>query len=135
MSRMTKSRYEESAAHAGKFLLTPLPRAGFVDEHEEVTASAGVYVMCTRTDEILYTGSAHRPGDQRGLVLRMREHLREESRRMHWQRAWLVPMSAEATQWQVRLVEGMIGRDLGCPANKRLPRILPAWLEANEEVA
>lgn len=95
-----------------------------MDEVEEVMATAGVYIVCTREDEVLYTGSARRPSDPRGLVRRMREHLQKEQRRMRWLRVWLVPMKTEATLRQVRLVEGMIGRDLGAPESRKLPRIV-----------
>lgn len=125
MSRMSEKRHREIAAHAGDFLLKPLPKAGFADELEDVVASAGVYVVCTRTDEVLYTGSARRLRDPHGLVKRMKEHLKDENRRMRWLRVWLIPMTLAASLRQVRLAEGMVGRDLGCRVNQRLPRILP----------
>jgi hypothetical protein len=121
---MTSQRHEEVARHAGDLAVHPLPRGGFVDDHDDVVATTGVYIVCTRTDEVLYTGSACRPRDPRGLIKRMREHLKKEERRMRWLRAWLVPMRSDTPREQVRIVEGMIGRDLGCPANQRLPRIL-----------
>jgi hypothetical protein len=129
---MSPARHREVAGHAGKLLLKPLPRGAFADEVEDVLATAGVYVVCDRTDKVLYTGSARRPSDPHGLVTRMREHLNEEGRRMRWLRVWLIPMMPEASLRQVRLVEGMIGRDLGCPANQRLPRIVPERLESRK---
>jgi hypothetical protein len=35
-------------------------------------------------------------------------------------------MKPDAEKRQVEIVEGMVGRDLGCPENERLPRIIPA---------
>ena len=124
MTRMSSIRHREVARHAGELLLEPLPRGAYVDEIEDIPATAGVYIVCTRDDEVLYTGSARRPSDPHGLVRRMREHLRKEQRRMRWHRVWLVPMKARATLGEVRLVEGMIGRDLGAPENRKLPRIV-----------
>lgn len=124
MTRMTSRRHREVSRHAGELLLEPLPNGAYVDEVEDIVATSGVYIVCTRADEVLYTGSARRPSDQRGLVRRMGEHLRKEPRRMRWHRVWLVPMKTEATLSQVRLVEGMIGRDLGAPESRKLPRIV-----------
>jgi hypothetical protein len=126
VTRMSSTRHREVARYAGDLLLEPLPNGAYVDEVEDVAATAGVYIVCTRDDDVLYTGSARRPSDQYGLVRRMREHLRTEQRRMRWHRVWLVPMNAEATLRQVRLAEGMIGRDLGTPEHRKLPRILGA---------
>jgi hypothetical protein len=125
VTRMTCARHREVARHAGELLLEPLPEGAYVDEVGETTATSGVYIVCTRDDEVLYTGSARRPADPKGLVRRMREHLRKEQRRMRWHRVWLVPMKVEATLREVRIVEGMIGRDLGAPESRKLPRILP----------
>jgi hypothetical protein len=124
VARMYPARHREVARHAGGLLRGPLPNGVYVDEVEEIEATAGVYIVCTRDDEVLYTGSARRPSDPHGLVRRMREHLRKEHRRMRWHRVWLVPMKTEATLDQVRLVEGMIGRDLGAPESRKLPRIV-----------
>lgn len=133
MSQMNATRHRDVARHAGALLLKPLPKAAYVDEIDGIEASAGVYVVCTRDDEVLYTGSARRPSDPHGLVRRVREHLRKEHRRMRWHRVWLVPMKAEATLSEVRLVEGMIGRDLRSPENRKLPGILARG--SQEEVA
>jgi hypothetical protein len=123
VSVLTPQRFDGLAAYAGHFGL-PLPPPGFVDEHDDVLATAGVYVITSRTDFPLYTGSARRPEDPRGLVHRMREHLRRPDRRRRWLRAWLIPVSPEATLRQVHLIEGMVGVDLGTPENQRLPTII-----------
>jgi len=121
---MTPKRHREVSRHAGALLLSPLPAPGYVDELS-VRASSGVYVMCSTTDDVAYVGKARRPSDPYGLVHRVWEHLQDGDRRLRWLRAWLIPMRPEAMTRQVELVEGMIGRDLGCPENKRLPRIVP----------
>ena len=125
MSRMTPSRHDEVARHAGDLLLRPLPSPTFIDELD-LLVSCGVYIVCTKSDEILYVGSACRPRGRAGLVRRVREHHRNGSRRRRWLRVWLLPMKPNADKRQVELVEGMVGRDLGSPENKRLPTILPA---------
>lgn len=123
MSALTPRRLTELAVYAGELALPPLPAPGFIDEHGDVFASAGVYVIATRADHPLYSGSARRPMDPQGLVHRMLEHRRRQDRRLRWLRAWLIPMSPRATLRQVQLVEGMVGRDLGCPENRRLPNV------------
>jgi hypothetical protein len=127
MSQMTPTRHEEVARHAGDHLIRPLPKPFFVDELDfGVSVSCGVYIACTKTDDVLYVGSACRPCDRAGLVRRVREHHRHGSRRLRWLRVWLLPMKPDADKRQVELIEGMVGRDLGYLENKRLPRILPA---------
>jgi hypothetical protein len=127
MSPMTPARHEEVARHAGDLLIRPLPKPFFADEPDfDVSASRGVYITCTRSDDVLYVGSAYRPSDRAGLVRRVREHSRNGSRRLRWLRVWLLPMKSDADKRQVELIEGMVGRDLGCLENERLPRILPA---------
>jgi hypothetical protein len=123
VSALTPRRFTELARYAGPFAL-PLPPPGFVDEHDDVISTAGVYVITSRTDLPLYTGSARRPGDPHALVHRMREHLRRSDRRRRWLRAWLIPLSSAATLRQVHLIEGMVGLDLGTPENQRLPKII-----------
>jgi hypothetical protein len=91
---MSAARHREVARHAGSLLLTPLPKGAYVDDVEQIEATAGVYIVCARDDEVLYTGSARRPSDSRGLVRRMREHLRKQHRRMRWHRVWLVPLKS-----------------------------------------
>lgn len=127
MSRMTPARHEEVARHAGNLLIRPLPMPSFIDEPTvDMSASCGVYIICTKSDDVLYVGSACRPRIRAGLVRRVREHHREGSRRLRWLRVWLLPMKPDADKRQVELVEGMVGRDLGCPENERLPRIISA---------
>jgi hypothetical protein len=127
MSRMTRTRHEEVGQHARDLLIRPLPSPSFIDELDiDMSASCGVYIICTKSDEVLYVGSACRPRVRGGLVRRVREHHRNGSRRHRWLRVWLLPMKTHADKRQVELVEGMVGRDLGCPENERLPRIIPA---------
>lgn len=125
MSRMTPARHEEVARHGGDLLIRPLPKPSFIDELD-MLASCGVYIVCAKSDEVLYVGSSCRPSGCAGLVRRVREHHRNGSRRRRWLRVWLLPMKSDADKRQVELVEGMVGRDLGSPENRRLPRILPA---------
>lgn len=125
MSRMTPPRHEEIARHAGDHLIRPLPKPFFIDELGfDVPASCGVYIVCTKSDDVLYVGSACRPHARAGLAQRVREHHRDGSRRLRWLRVWLLPMKRNTEKQHVELIEGMVGRDLGCPDNKRLPRIL-----------
>jgi|SRR5690349_5062200 len=127
MSRMTPARHEDVGRHARDLLIRPLPSPSFIDELDvDMSASCGVYIVCTRSDEVLYVGSACRRRVRAGLARRVREHHRDGSRRLRWLRVWLLPMKHDADKRQVELVERMVGRDLGCPENKRLPRILPA---------
>src|SRR4051812_14020471 len=123
MSRMTLTRHEEVARHGGALLVRPLPKPSFIDELA-VMASCGVYIVCTRSDEVLYVGSACRPWAHAGLVRRVREHHADGHRRLRWLRVWLLPMKPDVGRRRVELFEGMVGRDLGSPENKRLPRIL-----------
>lgn len=127
MSRMTLRRHEEVSRHAGDFLIRPLPRPSFIDElnQSETAASHGVYIVCNKVDDVLYVGSACRPHDPAGVVRRVREHHRDGSRRRRWLRVWLLLMKPNADKRQVEITEGMVGRDLGCLENRRLPRILP----------
>lgn len=124
MNVLTLSRFRELADYGRGLVILPLPPPRFIDEYGEVFASSGIYVITTRSDHPLYTGSARRPADARGLVNRMHEHLRREDRRLRWLRAWLMPMSDNAALHQVQLVEGMVGRDLGCSESLRLPRTI-----------
>lgn len=127
MGRMTPTRHEEVSRHAGNLLIQPLPTPSFIDQLTvDMSASCGVYIICTKSDDVLYVGSTCRPRIRAGLVQRVREHHREGSRRLRWLRVWLLPLKPDAEKRQVELVEGMVGRDLGCPENERLPRIIPA---------
>lgn len=127
MRRMTPARHEEIGRHARDLLIRPLPSPCFIDELDlDMSASCGVYIVCSKSDEVLYVGSAYRPRVRAGLVRRVREHLRNGSRRRRWLRVWLLPMKPQADKRQVELIEGMVGRDLGSAENRRLPRIRPA---------
>jgi hypothetical protein len=123
MSTMNMIRYRALCRYAGEWLDEPIERSFAVDEVDSITARSGVYVICEPLERVQYVGSVHRPGSSAGVADRLREHLREGTKRLAWKRVWVLPLKPTTPRPVVRLVEACVGADLGPLGGDRLPRL------------
>jgi hypothetical protein len=112
---VTRGAYEALAALAGARLSRPLPARYAVDGALPLCSSA-VYVILDADLRVRYVGSVAR-ADPDALRRRVREH----GARQGWRWAVVIPLLAETPAREVRRIEGVIGRALFPPDNRRLP--------------
>ena len=94
-------RYEASAAQ--------LPRS-----------ARAVYIAVDWRGQVSYVGSVARSGGG-GVAQRFTEHLRARHEARYWTHLWVVQFHDGTPANTVRWLEGVIGRALAPPDNKRLP--------------
>lgn len=119
--RMNTVLHRALARAGGEAVRQPLSAPYDLDEGEPVLGGCGVYIACNHHDEVLYVGSVHRPYDPAGISRRLREHLREPTKAMHWSRAWVLVADGKDLRW-VRQYEGLVGDELEPSWNDRLPK-------------
>jgi hypothetical protein len=76
-----------------------------------------VYIVGDLLNQVAYVGSS-----MTGAAGRLRDHLAEPHKRRTWRSVWLIPLSAETPESEVRRVEGRVGARLCPTGNRRLPK-------------
>ena len=108
--------YRAAAALAGAALLRERKQPQPVHSVTGAERNA-IYIVCDITGKVLYVGSTV----ARAAHMRLAEHLGDKTRTRYWAWAWVVPLRADVTPFEVRYIEGRIGRYLRPSQNVVLP--------------
>jgi hypothetical protein len=76
-----------------------------------------VYIVSDLMNQVAYVGSS-----MTGAAGRLRLHLAQPAKRRTWRSVWLIPLSANTPESEVRRVEGRVGARLRPTGSMRLPK-------------
>jgi hypothetical protein len=76
-----------------------------------------VYIVGDLMNQVAYVGSS-----MTGASGRLRVHLAEPAKRRTWRSVWLIPLSANTPESEVRRIEGRVGARLHPTGSRRLPK-------------